>query len=62
MVSRPAHLLNLGTVEYREALDLQHAIAAEVASGERPDTVLLLEHHAIAADLTEAAEEGDADR
>ena len=44
MVSRPAHLLNLGTVEYREALDLQHTIAAEVASGERPDTVLLLEH------------------
>ena len=44
MVSRPAHLLNLGTVEYREALDLQHAVAAEVASGERPDTVLLLEH------------------
>ena len=43
-MSRPAHLLNLGTVEYREALDLQHRIAAEVASGERPDTVLLLEH------------------
>jgi lipoyl(octanoyl) transferase len=43
-VSRPAHLLNLGTVEYREALDLQNQIAAEVASGERPDTVLLLEH------------------
>src|SRR6476620_8827857 len=44
MVSRPAHLLNLGTVEYREALDLQYLIAAEVATGERPDTVLLLEH------------------
>ena len=43
-MSRPAHLLNLGTVEYREALDLQHRIAAEVAGGERPDTVLLLEH------------------
>src|SRR6476660_7280976 len=44
MVSRPAHLLNLGTVEYREARDLQHRIAAEAARGERPDTVLLLEH------------------
>jgi lipoyl(octanoyl) transferase len=43
-VSRPAHLLNLGVVEYRAALDLQHSIAADVASGERPDTVLLLEH------------------
>ena len=44
MVSRPAHLLNLGTVEYREALVLQHTIADEVARGQRPDTVLLLEH------------------
>ena len=43
-MSRPAHLLNLGVVEYREALDLQHAVAEEVRSGERPDTVLLLEH------------------
>jgi lipoate-protein ligase B len=31
-------------VEYREALDLQRSLAAEVAAGERPDTVLLLEH------------------
>jgi lipoyl(octanoyl) transferase len=39
-----ARLLNLGVVEYREALDLQRAIAADVASGDAPDTVLLLEH------------------
>ena len=39
-----ARLLDLGVVDYREALDLQRRIAAEVASGEAPDTVLLLEH------------------
>jgi lipoyl(octanoyl) transferase len=31
-------------VDYREAWDLQRAIAADVADGSRPDTVLLLEH------------------
>jgi lipoyl(octanoyl) transferase len=31
-------------VDYREALELQRSIAAEVASGSRPDTVLFLEH------------------
>ena len=39
-----AQLVNLGTVEYREALDLQRAVATEVAGGSRPDTILLLEH------------------
>src|SRR5882757_1012649 len=39
-----ASLINLGTVDYREALDLQRTIAAGVADGSRPDTVLLLEH------------------
>jgi lipoyl(octanoyl) transferase len=39
-----ASLINLGTVEYREALGLQHTIAAGVADGSLPDTVLLLEH------------------
>src|SRR6266404_2311172 len=39
-----AQLINLGTVDYREALDLQQTIAAGVADGSRPDTVLLLEH------------------
>jgi lipoyl(octanoyl) transferase len=37
-------LVNLGVVDYREALALQRAIAADVASGTRPDTVLFLEH------------------
>jgi lipoyl(octanoyl) transferase len=37
-------VLDLGLVPYREAWDVQRAVAAEVASGEQPDTVLLLEH------------------
>jgi lipoyl(octanoyl) transferase len=39
-----AQLINLGTVDYREALDLQRSLAAAVAEGSMPDTVLLLEH------------------
>jgi lipoyl(octanoyl) transferase len=39
-----AHLVNLGIVDYREAWDLQRALAHEVGEGSRPDTVLLLEH------------------
>jgi lipoate-protein ligase B len=39
-----AHLVNLGVVDYREALALQHAVAAAVAAGTLPDTVLFLEH------------------
>src|SRR5438105_3249141 len=41
---RDAKLLNLGLVPYREAWGLQRAVAAQVASGAAPDTVLLLEH------------------
>jgi lipoyl(octanoyl) transferase len=40
----PAHVLNLELVPYVEAWELQRSIAAEVASGTRPDTILLLEH------------------
>jgi lipoyl(octanoyl) transferase len=43
-MTREVQLVNLGTVDYREALELQRAVAAEVAEGTRPDTVLLLEH------------------
>jgi lipoyl(octanoyl) transferase len=43
-----AHLLNLpGLVPYAEALDLQRAFAEAVKAGERPDTVLLLEHEPV---------------
>jgi lipoyl(octanoyl) transferase len=43
-ITRPAQLVNLGVVDYREALELQHALAAAVAERTLPDTVLLLEH------------------
>ena len=39
-----AHVLNLGVVPYEEAWDLQRSVAAAVAEGDRPDTILLLEH------------------
>jgi len=39
-----AHFVDLGTVEYREAWDLQRSVAEDVAAGARPDTVLFLEH------------------
>src|SRR6187200_2821408 len=36
--------MNLGTVDYTEAWDLQRSLAAAVSQGAIPDTVLLLEH------------------
>jgi lipoyl(octanoyl) transferase len=39
-----AHVIQLGVVDYREALDLQRSLAAAVAEGTLPDTVLFLEH------------------
>ena len=41
---REARVLDLGVVPYREAWDLQRAVAADVAAGALPDTVILLEH------------------
>ena len=43
-MARHAQLLNLGSTSYDEAWELQRAIAADVLAGERPDTVILLEH------------------
>jgi lipoyl(octanoyl) transferase len=43
-VTRPGRILDVGVVPYREAWDLQRAVAAEVASATQPDTVILLEH------------------
>jgi lipoyl(octanoyl) transferase len=37
-------VLHLGTTPYREAWELQRAIAADVRDGARPDTVIFLEH------------------
>jgi lipoyl(octanoyl) transferase len=41
---RAGNVLNLGLVPYLEAWDLQRKVAAQVAEGSLPDTVLLLEH------------------
>jgi lipoyl(octanoyl) transferase len=43
-VRRGAYLLNLGVTPYREAWELQRALAAAVSQGAIPDTVILLEH------------------
>jgi lipoate-protein ligase B len=43
-VIHDAHVINLGTIDYRDALDLQRSLAAAVAEGSAPDTVLFLEH------------------
>ena len=37
-------VIELGVVDYREAWDLQRRLAAEVGAGDRPDTILFLEH------------------
>src|SRR4051794_17841731 len=43
-VTRNACFVDLGTVDYREAWDLQRSVATAVADGLLPDTVLFLEH------------------
>ncbi len=43
-MTRRADVLNLGLVPYREAWELQRSLAAEVAEGSRPDTIVFLEH------------------
>ena len=43
-MSGAANLINLGVVDYLEALELQRSIAARVGDGTLPDTVLFLEH------------------
>ncbi len=41
---RGAYVLDLGTVPYREAWDLQRALAGAVSQGAIPDAVIFLEH------------------
>jgi lipoyl(octanoyl) transferase len=43
-VSRGAYSIDLGTVDYQAAWDLQRSLAAAVSQGAIPDTVLFLEH------------------
>jgi lipoyl(octanoyl) transferase len=47
-VIRPGHVVHLTEpVPYEQAWDLQRSVAAAVAAGDRPDTVLLLEHRPV---------------
>ena len=46
-VSAALALQQGGLIEYKEALEIQRRIHGEVASGTRPNTLLLLEHPAI---------------
>ena len=43
-MTRGAYLMQLGTVPYQEAWDLQRSLAGAVSQGAIPDVVLLLEH------------------
>ena len=45
--SSPLALKRSGLVEYEEALAIQRTIHSEVAAGQRPNTLLLLEHPSI---------------
>ena len=45
--SSPLALKRSGLVEYEEALAIQRTIHSEVAAGDRPNTLLLLEHPSI---------------
>jgi lipoyl(octanoyl) transferase len=38
------HIIELGLTPYLEAWELQRSVAAEVQAGDRPDTVIFLEH------------------
>jgi lipoate-protein ligase B len=43
-MARGAYVMQLGTVPYQEAWDLQRSLAGAVSQGAIPDTVLFLEH------------------
>jgi lipoyl(octanoyl) transferase len=57
-MSRGAYVLDLGLVPYREAWDLQRALAGAVSQGAIPDTVVFLEHPPVVT-LGRRAEEGE---
>ncbi len=58
-MSRPGHVVHLREpLPYLEAWELQRSVAAGVASGELPDTVLLLEHPPVVT-LGRRTEEGE---
>jgi lipoyl(octanoyl) transferase len=54
----PGYVLNLGTVPYLEAWELQRSLAGAVSQGTIPDTVILLEHPPVIT-LGRRTEEGE---
>ena len=52
------YLLNLGRTPYREAWELQRALAAAVSQGAIPDTIVLVEHPPVIT-LGRRAEDGE---
>jgi lipoyl(octanoyl) transferase len=54
----PGYVLNLGTVPYLEAWELQRSLAGAVLQGTIPDTVILLEHPPVIT-LGRRTEEGE---
>jgi lipoyl(octanoyl) transferase len=57
-VAEPGFVLNLGTVGYLEAWELQRTVADRVSRGRLPDTVLLLQHPPVVT-LGRRTEEGE---
>ena len=57
-MAEPGFVLNLGTVGYLEAWELQRTVANRVSQGTLPDTVLLLEHLPVVT-LGRRTEEGE---
>jgi lipoyl(octanoyl) transferase len=53
-----AYVMNLGLVPYREAWELQRAVAGAVSQGAIPDTILLLEHPPVVT-LGRRADDGE---
>ena len=53
-----AYLMQLGTVPYREAWDLQRSLAAAVSQGAIPDTVIFCEHPPVVT-MGRRSEEGE---
>jgi lipoyl(octanoyl) transferase len=53
-----AYVMNLGTIPYGEAWDLQRSLAAAVSQGAMPETIVLLEHPPVVT-LGRRTEEGE---
>src|ERR671932_2574990 len=57
-MARPAYVMHLDVVPYREALALQRELATKVGATELPDTIVFLEHTPVIT-LGRRTEEGE---